>query len=326
MKPLNVLLWFADSFVSPGSGLQHPLSKSMWAEPFWPPNPRFLSLCSTINWTYSTPCCSDPRDYDCVIADPRIIDPNSDINYPLFIVDLHDDTYLRDTIQYGYVNTLAPKVRGILKHTYNRLAVPEELHKKIIPFNGVIYGDYYSAVLKAIQQNNRSYHARPIDIIFMGSVGSYWKNDIREHRIKTMYAIRDLGFEYVTIAAGSFGSVPKMYNGRSGSLPNGTDHALLLTLSKIVVSPPGYSEISTRDYEAIDAGCHLIKPYPVGVHEPELVSYPYTYDRTCHNCRLGELPFLVSKLINSIPAQDLPPQEDVGEYLHSEILSKIHTP
>ncbi len=87
---------------------------------------------------------------------------------------------------------------------------------------------------------------RPIDVSFAGTV-SYSGGLIERHRKACCEAIRKLAPKYRV----------EVHEGRP--LPH-EQYADLLFNSKCVVSPAGCGETAYRDWEAIFAGCQLIKP------------------------------------------------------------------
>jgi len=101
---------------------------------------------------------------------------------------------------------------------------------------------------------------RPIDIMFLGSVSHYNLWTPRWHRVKAMDALRRLPRDVVTLTGGTFDKVKRAHKTRFGSQPNRHIHYQLMRQSKIALSPFGFSELSKRDYEAISAGCVLLKP------------------------------------------------------------------
>lgn len=307
MKTYNVLCWFKDGF-----------QPSMWLTPFWPPCPKFIDRMENFRFTYSDPCCSDPSAYDFVIADPRFLDPEATYDFPLFIVDPHDETFLRDSDVYGRVKSLKEKVIGIIKHTDST-----NDYKTVIPFNGVIFSNYYQTILHVIQTHNRTYDERPIDVMFIGTVGSYWKQEIKEFRNAVIEKLRNLDQEIVVLSAGSYDDkVPKMRTNSYGMLPSGSNHALLMTLTKIAISPPGYSENSTRDLEAIDAGCHLLKPFPDDTHLPRLTSWPYTY-RANNFCHLSNLARTIDDILQTKSYPNVGNVESVDAGINTYLLNQF---
>lgn len=137
--------------------------------------------------------------------------------------------------------------------------ISDEGFEKIVQFNNFIFSDHSSRF--DLTQNDL--HNRPIDVLFLGSARHYWGQTTRAHRAAAHEAIRRLPSDIVAVSAiggtdltGS--EAPRTT--RFGHLPHRQAHFHLCQLSKIVVSPFGFSEVSTREIEAQLAGCLIVKP------------------------------------------------------------------
>lgn len=127
---------------------------------------------------------------------------------------------------------------------------------KVVQFNNFVFSDHADRFdLKA---NN--FHNRPIDVLFIGSARHYWGQTTRAHRAAAHEAIRRLPSDIVAVSAIGGTSTSDPRTTRFGHLPHRQAHFYLMQLSKIVVSPFGFSEVSTREIEAQLAGCWIIKP------------------------------------------------------------------
>lgn len=139
--------------------------------------------------------------------------------------------------------------------------VTRETFDKIIPINHYFFTDqhfkFHNFDLPTYQKCSEM--ERPIDVLFVGSEFHYWPWAVRRHRFLAVQAIRDLPHDVLALSAGG-GVGEESRSTRFGSLPTSSTHFDLMRLAKIVVSPFGFSEISSRDAEADFAGCVIIKP------------------------------------------------------------------
>ena len=102
-------------------------------------------------------------------------------------------------------------------------------------------------------------HRRPIDILLLGSGLHYWCWHVKWHRSKAADAMRKLPNEIIRCFGLSSHNEFARQRGKI-SWPNSSEFFNLAKSSKIMLSPWGYGELSTRDYEAIICGNIIIKP------------------------------------------------------------------
>jgi hypothetical protein len=102
-------------------------------------------------------------------------------------------------------------------------------------------------------------HRRPIDILLLGSGSHYLCWHVRWHRSKAADAMRKLPNEIIRCLGLSSDSKLPKYRSKI-NWPNPPEFFNLAKNSKIMLSPWGYGELSTRDYEAIICGNIIIKP------------------------------------------------------------------
>jgi len=134
----------------------------------------------------------------------------------------------------------------------NPVSIDEAHYKKIILGWNILH---YSRMAIAIPENESTplNKDRDIDVFFVGTT-SYCNSNflrrsadlIREHREKCITAINSLKGKSVLAFQG------RPYTQRG--------YLNMLHRSKVVVSPWGWGEACYRDYEAILAGCVLVKP------------------------------------------------------------------
>jgi len=101
---------------------------------------------------------------------------------------------------------------------------------------------------------------RPIDVCFVGSGTHYDNKSTVIHRKLATEAIRNLS-PHIIICNGMGEQHEEWIMTRFGTrFPMPHQHFELLTKSKIAISPFGYGESCIRDFEALLAGCILVKP------------------------------------------------------------------
>ena len=102
-------------------------------------------------------------------------------------------------------------------------------------------------------------HRRPIDVLLLGSGLHYWCWHVKWHRSKAADAMRKLPNEIIRCFGLSSHNEFARQRGKI-NWPNTSEFFNLAKSSKIMLSPWGYGELSTRDYEAIICGNIIIKP------------------------------------------------------------------
>lgn len=126
-------------------------------------------------------------------------------------------------------------------------------------------------------------HLRPVDLILIGSGSHYWCWHVRWHREKAIDAIKKLPNEIIKCLGLSEDKNIAKYR-KSVVWPMPPQYFSLCCKSKIVLSPWGYGEVSTRDYEAVLCGNVIIKPrlsvnglgiktYPEDLYEGESIVF-----------------------------------------------------
>lgn len=138
-------------------------------------------------------------------------------------------------------------------------AITEDGFAKIVQFNNFIFSDHAAG----FDLSANDVHNRPIDVLFLGSARHYWGQTTREHRAAAHEAIRRLPSDVVALSAIGGTNPAASESPRStrfGHLPHRQAHFHLMQLAKIVVSPFGFAEVSTREIESQLAGCCIIKP------------------------------------------------------------------
>lgn len=101
---------------------------------------------------------------------------------------------------------------------------------------------------------------RPLNTTFVGAMSHYWARPIREHRCLWRDGVSAAqGMQEVSGVNVAYG-FPGHPGGEVERPMSAAAHFRLLTFSKAVASPYGYSELSGRDYEAGFAACKLLKP------------------------------------------------------------------
>lgn len=119
-------------------------------------------------------------------------------------------------------------------------------------------------------------HLRPIDLTLLGSGSHYWCWHVKWHRQKAMEAIKRLPNEVIRcFGLSEDKSIPKYR--KSVLWPMPPQYFSLCNKSKIVLSPWGYGEVSTRDYEATLCANVIIKPRISNNNLP-IKTYPDLYD------------------------------------------------
>lgn len=119
-------------------------------------------------------------------------------------------------------------------------------------------------------------HLRPIDVILIGSGSHYWNWHVRWHREKAISAMNKLPNEVIRCCGLSQDKNLAKHR-KSVVWPMPPQYFSLCYKSKIVVSPWGYGEVSTRDYEAILCGNIIIKPRLMS-QNLQIKTYPDLYD------------------------------------------------
>jgi hypothetical protein len=140
---------------------------------------------------------------------------------------------------------------------------PEGL-AKIHAVNNVVwafYSDFFDVPLDPRTAVDNMDRWRPIDIMCLMSADHYNLWTPRWHRAKAFEALAALPRDVVVLYGGTCANASRAHQTRFGAQPNRHIHYRLMRQSKIALSPFGYSELSKRDYEAIAAGCVLLKPY-----------------------------------------------------------------
>lgn len=117
--------------------------------------------------------------------------------------------------------------------------------------------------MSALQQVPDDNNPREIDIHFVGRTDGY-ETSITNHRKSLLEALRSLKGVRVRLGDTRFLS--------------GSDYRAEIVNSRVVVSPWGHGEMAFRDYEALLAGCTLIKPNSSFLHStPEILRTEYGY-------------------------------------------------
>lgn len=117
---------------------------------------------------------------------------------------------------------------------------------------------------KSLMQNLKTdtfqdFYLRPIDVLLLGSGSHYWCWHVKWHRSKAIDALKKLPNEIIRcFGLSGHKEIPKFRESVVWPMP--PQYFSLAQKAKIVISPWGYGELSTRDYEAILCGNVIIKP------------------------------------------------------------------
>ena len=143
-------------------------------------------------------------------------------------------------------------------------------------------------------------HRRPIDILLLGCGSHYWCWHVKWHRSKAADAIRKLPNEIIRcFGLSSENKLCKYRNKISWPWPS--EFFNLAKNSKIMLSPWGYGELSTRDYEAIICGNIIIKPKLLN-ETLEISTFPEIYlNKSIVYCKpdFSDLEDKVYQILNS---------------------------
>lgn len=147
-----------------------------------------------------------------------------------------------------------------------RLQIPAARLGRIKAPFGFGSHDKPDSILRELAHENdpgRLTRPRAVDVSFAGTV-SYSGSLIEAHRLAAAEAVEKLNGRLVTVGGHERRLNTVVVRGR-GLGP--AEYRKLLYDSSIVVSPYGWGEMAYRDYEAIFAGCTLIKPHYYWVDE-----------------------------------------------------------
>lgn len=150
--------------------------------------------------------------------------------------------------------------------------------------------------LSSLDNMNR----RPIDILLLGSGSHYWCWHVKWHRSKAADAMRKLPNEIIRCFGLSSENKLCNYRNKIG-WPWPSEFFNLAKNSKIMLSPWGYGELSSRDYEAIICGNIIIKPSLLN-EKLEISTFPEIYlDKSIVYCKpdFSDLEYKVYEILNS---------------------------
>ncbi len=138
---------------------------------------------------------------------------------------------------------------------------------------------------------------RHIDVHFVCNVGKFGNDDwYHRHRMQAVDAIAQLPADTRRLCVAIASDAPVGHGSVTQRGLKPSAYRRSFKQSKMVVSPLGYGEICYRDFEAIAAGCVLVKPEMGGVvSEPDL----YVADETYLPCRVdfADLDDVVAKAL-----------------------------
>lgn len=176
-------------------------------------------------------------------------------NHETFENTLHGKVCLDLAIKNGEKETTC--VEQVKKHQ-----IIDKVHRdKMFVLSHYLWSDIIEKSLVPILKDEayQDLHLRPIDLVLLGSGFHYWCWHVKWHRNKAINAVRKLPNEIIKCYGLSEDkSIPKYR--KSVLWPMPPQYFSLCCKSKIVLSPWGYGELSTRDYEAALCGNIIIKP------------------------------------------------------------------
>jgi len=181
-------------------------------------------------------------------------------------LELHNHTTFEGTVHgkfcLDYAILCGDKLNGNDGELKNHKKIND---KHIVKMNVLSHYLWSNVVEKALMSKFNlndldNMHRRPIDILLLGS-GShhYWCWHVKWHRSKAADAMKKLPNEIIRCLGLSSDSKLSKYRNKI-SWPWPSEFFNLAKNSKIMLSPWGYGELSTKDYEAIICGNIIIKP------------------------------------------------------------------
>lgn len=200
---------------------------------------------------------------DAVIAHQQFLTPEVlDLGVPLLMVERRDSSVLweREIADHENVRAVWKIAKADLRTHKTRLlrpftpwiddiwveqlpAIEEATWAKIYPQPAYLHYEQLGRWRPMLDRDLQPIASRVINVSYRGKVNYPQCPAVARHRARATGAVRDLPILCTT----------------GSKLPRG-DYDRELLRSRAVLSPYGYGELCYRDYEAVCAGCVLIKP------------------------------------------------------------------